>query len=302
MKFIATCPKGIESLLADELAALGAESVKLMPTGVAFEGELVQAYRACLWSRLANRVLLPILETNVETADDLYSAIQRVHWSDHLDPSMSLAISFTGKTQSINHTHFGALKVKDAIVDQLREITGERPGVDRENPDLRIHAHIYGGKLNVSIDLSGESLHRRGYRTQAGAAPLKENLAAALLTRAGWPALSDDSPVLFDPMCGSGTLLIEGAWMAADIAPGILRDRFGFEHWKQHDAALWENLKEEAEQRRINGLTAFKVKVYGADEDERMLDVTLSNAERAGVDHLIKVHEAQVQQIGRAHV
>ncbi|WP_075171863.1 bifunctional 23S rRNA (guanine(2069)-N(7))-methyltransferase RlmK/23S rRNA (guanine(2445)-N(2))-methyltransferase RlmL [Neptunomonas phycophila] len=299
MKFIATCPKGIESLLADELAALGAESVKLMPTGVAFEGELAQAYRACLWSRLANRVLLPILETNVETADDLYSAIQRVHWSDHLDASMSLAISFTGKTQSINHTHFGALKVKDAIVDQLREITGERPGVDRENPDLRIHAHIYGGKLNVSIDLSGESLHRRGYRTQAGAAPLKENLAAALLTRAGWPALSDDSPVLFDPMCGSGTLLIEGAWMAADIAPGILRDRFGFEHWKQHDAALWENLKEEAEQRRINGLTTFKVKVYGADEDERMLDVTLSNAERAGVDHLIKVHEAQVQRMVR---
>ncbi len=297
MKFFATCPKGLETLLLDELTGFGAESVKSTATGAEFSGDLALAYFVCLWSRLANRVLLPLAEVPVETAEQLYDVVKSVDWLDHMEASGSLSVAFTGRTESINHTHFGALKVKDAIVDQIREKTGERPSVDRDNPDLKIHAHIYRGRLNLSLDLSGESLHRRGYRTQAGAAPLKENLAAAILMRCQWPQLADERPVVFDPMCGSGTLLIEAAMMSADIAPGIYRERFGFEGWKQHQPDIWSRLKEEAEVRRAKGLEQSSVRFFGGDQDPRMLSIARSNAERAGVEALIELKQASVEQM-----
>ncbi|SIS60364.1 bifunctional 23S rRNA (guanine(2069)-N(7))-methyltransferase RlmK/23S rRNA (guanine(2445)-N(2))-methyltransferase RlmL [Neptunomonas antarctica] len=297
MKFFATCPKGLEILLVAELTELGAADVKLTATGAEFYGELEQAYRACLWSRLANRILLPIAEENVETADQLYDAVQSVDWLEHMRPEASLLVAFTGKTDAINHTHFGALKVKDAIVDQIRDKTQMRPSIDRENPDLRVHAHIYRGKLTLSLDLSGGSLHRRGYRIRAGMAPLKENLAAAILRRAQWPELAVDHPVLFDPMCGSGTLVIEGVLMAADIAPGILREQFGFERWVQHQPELWESLLAEAEQRKEAGLAQLTTRFYGYDQDSEVLVLAKDNAERAGVDHLISFKKASVEQM-----
>ncbi|WP_372738103.1 bifunctional 23S rRNA (guanine(2069)-N(7))-methyltransferase RlmK/23S rRNA (guanine(2445)-N(2))-methyltransferase RlmL [Neptunomonas sp.] len=297
MKFFATCPKGLEILLVAELTDLGATEVKQTATGAEFYGELEQAYRACLWSRLANRILLPLVEENVETADQLYTAVQSVDWLQHMAEEGTLLVAFTGKTDAINHTHFGALKVKDAIVDQIRDKTGMRPGVDRENPDLRVHAHIYRGKLSLSLDLSGGSLHRRGYRTRAGAAPLKENLAAVILRRAHWPEIAVDHPVLFDPMCGSGTLVIEGAMMAADIAPGLLREQFGFERWKQHQASLWQSLLDEAAERKTAGLAAVSSRFYGSDQDSSVLALAKENAERAGVAQLISFKKGSVEQM-----
>jgi 23S rRNA (guanine2445-N2)-methyltransferase / 23S rRNA (guanine2069-N7)-methyltransferase len=298
MKFFATCPKGLETLLKDEIEALGVEQISQMPNGVSFEGDLEAAYRVCLWSRLASRVYHPIFETLVETADQLYKAAQNIRWADHMESDNSFLVSFTGKTRSINHTHFGALKIKDAIVDQFRDTVGERPTVDREYPDVRIHAHVFRGKLTISIDLSGESLHRRGYRTHAGAAPLKENLAAAILTRAGWPQCHKELPVLLDPMCGSGTLLIEGLWMAADIAPGLMRT-FGFTYWKQHQETVWEALLEEANQRKVQGLERLDVRAIGFDQDTNVLEIAKENAERAGVESYIEFREARVEQLVR---
>ena len=297
MKFFATCPKGLELLLVTELTESGAAEVKQTATGAEFSGEIEQAYRACLWSRLANRILLPLIEDNVETADQLYDAVQSVDWLEHMHEEASILVAFTGKTDAINHTHFGALKVKDAIVDQVRDKTGMRPSIDRDNPDLRIHAHIYRGKLSLSLDLSGGSLHRRGYRTRAGAAPLKENLAAAILCRASWSKLAADSPVLFDPMCGSGTLVIEGALMAADIAPGILREQFGFERWKQHKAELWLALLDEADARKKAGLENLTARFYGSDQDGSVLELAKDNAERAGVSDVISFKRASVEQM-----
>lgn len=298
MKFLATCPQGLEALLVDELIALGATDVKPTGTGAEFYGEIEHAYRACLWSRVANRILVPVAESVVETADDLYDAVRSVDWMAHLPhEAASLSVAFTGKTNAINHTHFGALKVKDAIVDQVREKTGGRPNIDRDNPDLRVHAHIYRGRLSLSVDLSGESLHRRGYRTQAGAAPLKENLAAGILYRAKWLDVMQERPVFFDPMCGSGTLVIEAVMMAADIAPGILRASYGFERWKQHQPELWASIKAEAEHRKQQGLANLSARFYGADQDKKVLEVAQANAERAGVAQHINFKVARVEQL-----
>lgn len=297
MKFLATCPTGFSALLVAELEALGAVETKETAIGVLFNGDLEIAYKACLWSRLANRVLLPIAEEAVETAEQLYTVVKDIDWQEHLNSNASISVSFTGRTQSINHTHFGALKVKDAVVDQMREATGERPSVDRDRPDVRIHAHIYRGRLSLSIDLSGESLHRRGYRSQTGAAPLKENLAALLLKRAGWPEKFTDSPVLFDPMCGSGTLLIEAALMATDTAPGLLRSRYGFERWKQHDAKLWSSLLSEALQRQTKGIENSQVRIFGSDRDKKVLEQTRANAERAGVEDFISLECGAVETL-----
>ncbi|RVU32472.1 bifunctional 23S rRNA (guanine(2069)-N(7))-methyltransferase RlmK/23S rRNA (guanine(2445)-N(2))-methyltransferase RlmL [Neptunomonas marina] len=297
MKFLATCPKGLEPLLVDELTALGAEEVKQTASGAEFSGSLESAYAACLWSRLANRVLMPVTEAVVETAEQLYAAVQEVDWSEHLDQSGSLSVNFTGSTKSINHTHFASLKVKDAIVDQFRDRFNCRPSVDRDQPDLRVHAHIYRGRLVVSIDLSGESLHRRDYRTESGAAPIKENLAAALLYRAQWPKCATEYPSVLDPMCGSGTILIEAALMKADVAPGLLRSEHGFERWKQHDAQLWQTLLDNAQQRREAGLASLEPVFFGSDIDTKVLNMARANAERAGLSAFITFERRDVKDM-----
>lgn len=295
MKFFLTCPKGIEQLAEAELVQLGAQSTRQTVAGVYAEGDLEFAYRVCLWSRLINRVLLVLLEAQAPTADDLYTQVQSINWLEHLRPSGSLLIDFTGRNQAINNTHFGALKVKDAIVDQIRTQTGARPDIERNQPDLRVNVHVQREQLTVAIDLSGDSLHRRGYRQQAGEAPMKENLAAAVLIRAGWN--ESDERVLLDPMCGSGTLLIEGAMMRADIAPGLYRRRFGFDRWPGHVSSVWKTLHDEAVSRRQTGLEQLDIKAIGFDADDKVLAKARENIRRAGLESFITVSQNRVEEL-----
>ena len=225
----ATCPKGLEDMLADELVSLGAELHKRHLAGVSMRATLEVAYRCCLWSRLANRILLPLAQFHVDSAQALYDGVAQVPWHEHFQPEQTFVVDFSGSNRAITHTQFGAQKTKDAVVDQFVWRCGKRPSIDLKNPDWRLNVHLARDQAQVSIDLAGDSLHRRGYRLQGGIAPLKENLAAALLMRADWPGIAARGGALLDPMCGSGTLLIEGALMAMDIAPGIWRQRWSFE-------------------------------------------------------------------------
>lgn len=298
--WIATCPKGMESLLADELQALGAQAIKQTLAAVNFQGPLDIAYRACLWSRIANRVLLPLHKFNLQSADHLYQACSEIPWEQHLSAEHSLAIDFVGTSRHIDNSMYGAQRVKDAVVDRLRAIAGARPSVDAKQPDIRIQTRQHRGQVTVSLDISGDSLHRRGYRTGQGTAPLKENLAAALLMRAGWPLLAKQGSGLLDPMCGSGTLLIEGAMMAADMAPGLLRERFGFNAWLQHDKALWESELSAARERSKVGLEALDIDIRGYDANQRLLEVTRLNIEKAGLDEHIRIAHKPLDQFGKA--
>jgi 23S rRNA (guanine2445-N2)-methyltransferase / 23S rRNA (guanine2069-N7)-methyltransferase len=274
--FVASAPRGLADLLARELTAFGASNVRERSTGVSFDGTLETAYRACLESRTANRVLLVLGERECASTEDFYAFARTIDWALHLAPGATLACDFSGKHPSIVHTHFGALKLKDAIVDSLREQTGERPDVARDKPSVRAHAHARGTKVTLAIDLSGDSLHRRGYRGAAGEAPLKENVAAGILLRAGWPGFA----AAFDPMCGSGTFVIEAALIAADKAPGLTRDYFGFLGWRGHDAELWDRIHAAA-LARVHQPTEFQIR--GADQDPHAIRAARSNAERAGV-------------------
>lgn len=298
--FLATCPKGLEELLADELRTLGADVDKTTVAGVHFHGALEAAYRACLWSRLANRIVLCLLrEEGVERPEELHRAVTDVDWSRHLRPGATLAVDFHGRSEQIRHTRFGAQTVKDGVVDALLAQGRPRPGVDLQRPDLRLYAHLHRGRLTLGVDLSGDSLHRRGYRRDVGHAPLKENLAAALLIRAGWPQRLRDGQALVDPLCGAGTLLIEAALMAADMAPNLNRVRFGFHGWAQHDEALWAELKREAEARASIGRKRCRNRLHGFDQSPPALAAAKSNAMRAGIPALIEFSGASLGQLTR---
>ncbi len=278
-----TCPKGLETLLARELEALGAACVGETAAGVECKGDSALGYRICLWSRLANRVLLPLARFPVENADDLYHGALEVPWSEHFGVHATLAVDFVGTSPSINHTTFGAQRVKDAIVDHFQIRHGERPSVDLQDPAIRVNARLAHGRITLSLDLAGESLHRRGYRVGNVTAPLKENLAAALLLRARWPEIAAVGGPLLDPLCGSGTLLIEAALMAADIAPGLARHRFGFMAWSGYDATLWQALVAEAAARKAAGLARGLPPLLGFDLDTRALAASVANIEQAGL-------------------
>lgn len=293
LSFFAPCPKGLELLLLEELKALGAVEARETRAGVGFTGDLETAYRACLWSRLASRILLPLKEFVVGNADDLYAGAKAVNWEEHLAPEGTLAVDCSASGSVITHSHYAALKVKDAVVDQLRERHGARPSVDTVQPDVRINVYIHGERAVLSLDLSGESLHRRGYRKQAGEAPLKENLAAAILLRAGWPGIAERGGPLIDLMCGSGTLLIEGALMAADIAPGLLRTDFGFLKWRGHAAQSWDRLLAEARARRDAGLPRLPP-VHGYDRDSQVIGTARANIRNAGLEEFIAVNKREL--------
>ena len=291
-----TCPKGLEGLLLDELRSFGVSSCRETVAGVAFDADLTHLYRVALWSRLGNRLLLVLGRGTVETADELYEAVQAISWHEHFDSEVTFAVDFSGTSRSIVHTGFAAQKVKDAVVDCFRDHDLPRPSVDRAEPDIRINARLAKGQLTLALDLSGESLHRRHYREQTVPAPLKENLAAALLLRAGW---LDDAgraacEVLLDPMCGSGTLLIEAALMAADIAPAIRRERFGFHSWSGHDESLWQTVRAEAEERRREGLKRPLPRLFGSDEHPAAIAATRRHAENAGVAAMISLEQKPV--------
>lgn len=295
LELVVTCADGLEAALEREVAGLGLTDVRRERGAVRTAASLEQAYRLCLWSRLASRVLLPLFDVAGDTPEALYERAVAFAWGELLDPRGSIAVRATAARGIKVHTQYLALKLKDAVVDHCREHHGVRPDVDTEMPDLPLQVHAQPGGFVVSLDLSGQSLHRRGYRVAMTEAPLKETLAAALLLQAGWPDAAFSA--LLDPMCGSGTFLIEGAWMAADIAPGLLRDYYGFFGWRRHEPALWQQVLAEARQRREAGLQKALPKFLGYDADREALTATLKNARAAGVSELIALEQHELHDM-----
>ena len=270
--------------------SLGLESKTAPSAGVELTGSLEAAYRACLWSRLATRVLWPIARFPAADEEALYDGVREITWEDHLSVDATLVVDGRTVRSAVTHSHFASLKVKDAIVDRFRDRFGRRPSVDLQNPDLRINLYLFQNQATLSIDLSGHGLHRRGYRQAGHQAPIRENLAAAVLMQAGWPKI--EGPLL-DPLCGSGTFLVEGALMAAGVAPGLRRTRFGFEGWLQHDAGLWNDVKSEADgiQQTIGR------PIVGYDRDPEAVALAKRHASRAGVGEFVLVEQRDLSSL-----
>ena len=257
-EFLVTTSKGLDELLAQEIKKLCPQlSVKTKPGQVLFSGDIEQAYRICLWSRLANRVMLKVAEGHVDSADDVYQITSSVNWTSHFKIDNTFVVDFVGASHCINNSQFGALKIKDAVVDQFNELFESRPSVSKIEPDIRIQGRMWSDKLTVYLDLSGHSLHQRHYRTKTGLAPVKEHIACAMLYRSGWA--QDTTQPLLDPMCGAGTIAIEAALMAANIAPGLKRERWGFSQWLQHDPSVWQDLIAQAESSIVQALSLIHI-------------------------------------------
>ena len=293
-QLFATTARGFEELLKSELTELGAQDAKVAQGGVHYWADDETLYRTLLWSRLSSHILLPIVQAKVFSDLDLYSAVVGVNWLDYFDEKVHFFVDFNGTNQEIRHTQFGAMRVKDGIVDYFERHGRARPNVDKEQPDIRIHAYLNRDDVVLSLDLSGDALHMRGYREDTGKAPLRETLAAAIVLRSGW----QKGTLLVDPMCGSGTLLIEAAQMEAQIAPQLYRLHWGFDFWQGHNQAVWKKVKEEAlalaeaEKQREN-----PPHFYGFDLDHRVLQKAKQNAQNAGVAHLMQWQQGDVAAI-----
>ncbi|HEV8693928.1 MAG TPA: bifunctional 23S rRNA (guanine(2069)-N(7))-methyltransferase RlmK/23S rRNA (guanine(2445)-N(2))-methyltransferase RlmL [Lysobacter sp.] len=297
-RFFASCGKGLEYLLADELVALGCRRATATMAGANVEGSLLDAQRAVLWSRLASRVLWPLVEFECPDELALYEGVSKLPWPDHLAAGDTLAVDAHVSGEGITHARYAAQRVKDAVVDMMRARTGARPDVDVETPDLRLNLVVRKGRAVLSVDLGGGPLHRRGWRRMQGEAPLKENLAAAVLLRGGWPQIYADGGGLLDPMCGSGTLVIEAALMAADVAPGLLRHG-GFvpTGWRGFDTESWTRLRDEAREREAAGRLALRPVFNGSDIDPHAIRAARENAVAAGVADAIEWKAIPVQQL-----
>jgi 23S rRNA (guanine2445-N2)-methyltransferase / 23S rRNA (guanine2069-N7)-methyltransferase len=295
--WIATAPVGAASVLAEELAQFGAEDIRERSHDVKFQGTIEVGYRTCLWSRTATRVLLSLGSIDASSSKAVYEAVKRIDWREHLVPGATLACDCSGGNESIRHTIYGSQLLKDAVCDNLRDATGERPNIKPERPDVLLHLHVEGPTALLSVDFSGESLHRRGYRSEGGRAPLKENVAAAVLLRAGWPAIAEQGGILLDPMCGSGTFLTEGALIAADAAPAIDRDYFGFSGWRGHDAELWERLRTEARARRA--ARPARRCILGSDNDSEAVRMAIANGAHAGVADWLHIEKRSLSELAR---
>ncbi len=294
--FFATCPKGIETLLFRELSELGMKDVRETVAGVSFRGGFDDALKVCLWSRFASRVLMELSSFEAPTDTELYMGATGIAWEEYFTPEETIAVNFSGENEAIRNTQYGALKVKDALCDRFQKALGSRPSVDKDAPDVRIFCHLERrGTASVSIDLSGRPLLQRGISRQTGLAPLKENLAAAMLARAAY-----DGGCLYDPMCGSGTLLIEAAAMATGTAPGLRRRDYGFFKLKHFNGEKWQALQQEALASSKEGIARCKeagVRIVGSDSDPRMVEDALGNAQKAGFADLIEVSEGDVAQM-----
>jgi 23S rRNA (guanine2445-N2)-methyltransferase / 23S rRNA (guanine2069-N7)-methyltransferase len=299
LKLIASCPKGLEQLLTQEVTSLGASLVKESVGSLELEGSLAVAYRLCLWSRLANRVLLVLDDFSGATDGQLYSGMKAIPWERHIKAGGTLSVDFNGRSAGLRNSHFAALRCKDAIVDRFIERGEPRPSVDKQAPEVRINVRLRKGQVVVAIDLSGESLHRRGYRQDGALAPLKENLAAAILLRSDWPGVASRGGALIDPMCGSGTLLIEGAMMAMGIAPGIQRRHWGFSGWLGHDETLWSNALEEAKSLRDRAMQRDWPEIRGYDASGKVIAHAEANIARAGMQKLIRVSRRELAELSR---
>jgi putative N6-adenine-specific DNA methylase len=278
-RFFATCARGIEPVLAGELRGLGAADVEPGRGGVAFAGDQANLYRANLWLRTAIRVLMPILEADVASPDDLYDAVRSLDWSRYLTPEHTLAVDCNVRDSQITHSKYAALRTKDAICDQFVERCGRRPSVDVDEPMIGLNLHIYRNHAVLSLESSGESLHKRGYRPILTKAPLNEALAAAIVLLTGWRG----ETALVDPMCGSGTLPIEAAWIALRRPPGLTRRRFGFQGWMDFDVRLWTELRDEA---RRGVRKKLDVPIIGSDVRRDAISFSISNARAAGIGRL----------------
>lgn len=280
-RYFATCGRGIEPVLAEELRALGATDVQPGRGGVHFAGEQALLYQANLWLRTAIRVLQPILEAKVESPDELYDAVRGLDWSKWLTPDHTLAVDCNVRDSRITHSKYAALRVKDAICDQFLERVGRRPSVDVETPMVGLNLHIYKNEATLSLESSGESLHKRGYRPILTKAPLNEALAAALVLLTGW----NGATPFADPLCGSGTLPIEAAWLALRRPPGLTRKRFGFQGWMDYDVELWTTLRDEA---RRGVLRSLPLPILGSDERGDAVSFAINNARAAGIGHILR--------------
>ncbi|HMC65955.1 MAG TPA: THUMP domain-containing protein [Gemmataceae bacterium] len=279
--YFATCARGIEPVLAEELRGLAARDIEPGRGGVSFSGEQTVLYKANLWLRTAIRVLRPIMEAAVHSPEELYDAVRTLDWSRYLTPEHTLAVDCNVRDSHLTHSKYAALKVKDAICDQFVERCGRRPSVDVEMPMLGLNLHVYRDQAVLSLDSSGESLHKRGYRPIQTKAPLNEALAAAIILLTGWKG----ETMFVDPMCGSGTLPIEAAWIAMRRPPGLTRRRFGFQGWIDFDIELWTALRDEA---RRGVLKQLEAPIFGADIRNDAIAFAKQNARAAGVGHLAR--------------
>lgn len=293
---LVTCPKGLEGLLAEELASLGLQPEREQPGGVRAQASRPALYHCALFSRLANRLLLPLAAFQAADAEQLYRGAREVDWPGLFRLDSCFEVDAQGTNPGLRHSHFAALRVKDAVVDRFREGCGERPRVAPGDADLRVHLRLRGSRAELFLDLVGDSLHRRGYRLRGAAAPLKENLAAALLLRADWPGVAARGGALIDPMCGSGTLLIEGALMALGIPPGFLRRRWSLEHWRGHDPAAWDSALHAAAAARERARTLTPPEIRGYDASPAALRAAEENIARAGLETVVRVSRKALSQ------
>lgn len=297
--YVATCGAGLEKLVAEEIGMHGGTVTETKPGAVSWQGNLEAGYRLCLWSRFASRILLQIAEFEAPDTDTLYREAGRLDWDMHLNPRDTFAVFCTLSESTIAHSKYAALRIKDAIVDQFRSRTGRRPSIDITQPGMRLNLHVQGSHATLALDLSGDSLHRRGYRIAGVEAPMKETLAAAVVHFSGWTPEFSTGAVLLDPMCGSGTLLIEAAMIYGDSAPGLLRKTFGFMYWPRHDAKLWEKLVNEAVEREERRLENPWPRIIGYDADPMAIAAARKNIREAGLEDKIEVGQRQLAHVTR---
>lgn len=299
LRLAATCGAGTEMLVAQEISGFGGDEIITGKGVVSWLGDLASAYRACLWSRFASRIFLELATFPVTGEEHIYTGGSAVDWSSHFDQDTTFAVDCTlaGEKSTAIHSRFAALRIKDAVVDQFRERCGSRPSIDLERPGIRLHLLLMGDQATISLDLSGDSLHKRGYRAEKTLAPLKENLAAAIVAVSGWPQLAGPECPLIDPMCGSGTLLIEAALIYGDIAPGLSRHTFGFMAWKGHDRELWEQLVDEALAREAAGSERPWPLIIGYDDDPQAIQAARRNLRQAGLDDRIRIKQAELARL-----
>ncbi len=285
-EYFATVAPGLEQIAAGELEALGARDVRPESAGVRFAGDRALLYRTNLCGRTLFRVLLPLREFPCRDAAQLYQQIYAVEWENYLSPAQTLAVRCTGSNARLNHTHYSALQVKNAIVDRQLEVCGERSSVDPKQPDIALDLYIWRDRATISLDSSGGSLHRRGYRPAVGAAPLKETLAAALVAMTEWePGLA-----FYDPLCGSGTLVLEAGLRAFNIAPGLYRDSFGFERWPDFDAELWQQTiaRARASQQTSSPQSEASAPIAGSDRNPDVIAQARDNAKDCNLDGRVR--------------
>ena len=292
---IAKTFKGLEEVLAQELIALGANNVQIGRRAVSFTGDKALLYRANLCLRTALRVLVEVKSEKLKVKgdrrkpeDQLYEIVKSIDWSKYMTPESTFAIDATVYSETFRNSRFVTYRVKDAVADYWMERTKQRPNVNTENPDVRINVHIANEQVTVSLDSSGESLHKRGYRVATTEAPINEVLAAGMLLMAGWQGQSD----FYDPMCGSGTIPIEAALIARNIAPGIFRKEFGFEHWPDFDADLWNDIYNDDSQER-----EFDHKIYGSDASFYAIQQAAKNVKSAGVQKDVELRQIRMEEI-----